>query len=526
VSVPISTTAPSGVLAAARRAPAAARSWLAGLPWEARMVVLVGMATLVARLPGLLFNGLFDRDEAYLSVMGDVMRGGGSLYVDVIDRKPPVVPLAYGLVRDLSVDMRAVRLVVAIAVLVNGVLVALLVRRLAGGERAATDRAATDRAATAAGVLAVLATSWFLPADAQAANFELWGLAPATGAVLAAIWVRGRREGAWRWFLLAGALVALAAHIKQPYIAVAAPVAWEALRGRTDRLAKLAAATVGAVLATLPMALLVDLGSLYRWAWADNGDYLDGGLSTARAFGVGVGLTVVFLCFHAPLLYGFWAAITRRVRLDPTVLVWVLASLAVVPLGLRFFGHYYQQVVPPLAVLTGVALATAPRWAWRVVGAGAVVATAVLLAVSLVHRPDLTDFTAVGRYVQSTTSSDERILVWGALPDVYVSAQREPSGVFLHDGYLTGNWASREVPLDPGVVADEPFRDRWALFLADLAAEPPEIIIDAARPGTDWAAYSPSKYPIGTLMQQCYRQVTVLDGLPVWARDHAACPTP
>ena len=382
------------------------------------------------------------------------------------------------------------------------------------------------RAATAAGVLAVLATCWFLPADAQAANFELWGLAPATGAVLAAIWARGRRDGAWRWFLVAGALVALAAHIKQPYIAVAAPVAWEALRGRSARGAKLAAATAGAVLATLPMALLVDLGSLYRWAWADNGDYLDGGLSMARAFGVGLGLTVVFLCFHAPLLYGFWAAVTRRVRLDPTVVVWVLASLAVVPLGLRFFGHYYQQVVPPLAVLTGVALATAPRWAWRIVGAGAVVATTVLLAVSFVHRPDLTDFTSVGRYVQSTTSPNDRILVWGALPDVYVSAQRQPSGVFLHDGYLTGNWASREVPLDPGVVADEPFRDRWALFLADLAADPPEIIIDAARPGTDWAAYSPSKYPIGTLMQQCYRQVTVLDGLPVWARDHSACPTP
>ncbi len=147
---------------------------LAGLPWTARLVGVLAAATVVARLPGLWFNGLFDRDEAFLNVMGDVMRSGGTLYVDVIDRKPPLVPLVYELARDLSVDMRMVRLLCAVAVLVNGVLVALLVRRLS----------ASPRAALAAGVLAVLGTSWFLPSDAQAANFELWGLAPATGAVL------------------------------------------------------------------------------------------------------------------------------------------------------------------------------------------------------------------------------------------------------------------------------------------------------------------------------------------------------
>jgi len=473
-------------------------------------------ATLVARSPGLLFNGLFDRDEAYLSVMGDVMRRGGSLYVDVIDRKPPLVPLAYDLARGLSVDMRMVRLLCAIAVLANGVLVSLMVRRLSDN----------SRAAFAGGVLAVLGTAWFLPSDAQAANFELWGLAPATAGVLAAVVARDKGRTAWRWFLLAGALVALAANAKQPYIAAGIPVAWEAVRAASGRRRNLVAGAAGAVLATLPMALLVNLGHLWRWAWADNADYLDGGLSTARALGVGLGLTVVFFCFHLPLLYGFWAAFTRRVRLDPTVLIWTFASLAVVPLGLRFFGHYYQQVVPPLAVLTGVALATAPRWAWRTVGATAVAATGVLLVVSVAHRPDLTDYTAIGRYVQRTTGPDDRILVWGALPDVYVSAQRQPAGVFLHDGYLTGNWASRSTVLDASVITKEPYRDRWELFLRDLAADPPELVIDAARPGTDWAGYPPSRYPLGSILNDCYVPQASVDGLPVWRRDHTACPTP
>jgi hypothetical protein len=516
VSVPIAAKRSAGLLSVPTRAIGAAWRALSRVPWGARLLTVLAGATLIARAPGLLYNGLFDRDEAYLAVMGDVMRRGGTLYVDVIDRKPPLVPIAYDVARGLSVDMRMVRLLCALAVLVNGALVAMLVRRLCRD----------DRAALAGGVLAVLATAWFLPADAQAANFELWGLAPATGAVLAAVVAREKGSTAWRWFLLAGALVALAANAKQPYIAIALPVAWEAARVRSGRTRNLLAGVAGALAATAPLAAVVELDDLVRWAWADNGDYLDGGLSTMRALGVGLGLTVVFLCFHLPLLYGFWAAVTRRVRLDPTIVVWALASLAVIPLGLRFFGHYYQQLVPPLAVLTGVALATAPRSAWRLVGGAAAFATLVLVTLSFVHRPDLTDFTAVGRYVQQTTSPDDRILVWGALPDVYVSAERAPAGVFLHDGYLTGNWASREVVLDPRAVTEEPFRERWGIFLADLALDPPEVIIDAARPGTDWEGYAPGRYPIGKVMQDCYRLSVVLDGLPVWTRDHVACPAP
>jgi hypothetical protein len=516
VSAPIATNASAGVLTLSRRAAGSLWRAVVGLPWGARLVAALVVATGIARSPGLLYNGLFDRDEAYLSVMGDVMRSGGTLYVDVIDRKPPLVPMAYELARSLSIDMRMVRVLCALGVLANGLLVALLVRRLSGSERAAI----------AGGVLAVLGTAWFLPADAQAANFELWGLAPATGAVLAAVVARDKGATAWRWFLAAGALVAVAAHAKQPYIAAGLPVAFEALRMRAGRRRNVVAGAAGAVLATLPLLVLVDLGDLWRWAWADNADYLDGGLSTARALGVGLGLTVVFLCFHLPLLYGFWAALTRRVKLDPTVLVWALASLAVIPLGLRFFGHYYQQIVPPLAVLSGVALAAASRWAWRLVSATAAVATIVLLVLSFGHRPDLTNFTAIGRYVQQTTSPDDRILVWGALPDVYISAQRRPAGVFLHDGYLTGNWASRSRVLDAGVIAEEPYHERWQLFLTDLAVDPPELVIDAARPGTDWAAYTPSRYPLGDLLEQCYDQVTTVDALPVWRRDHTACPTP
>ena len=486
-----------------------------GAPSWARVMAILGAVTLVVRSPGIVFTGLFDRDEAFLQVMGRVLGQGGEMYVDVIDRKPPIVPYLYAAVREVSVDMRWVRLLCALCILLNGLVIVALVDRLT------TDR----RAALAAGVLAVVGTSLFLPADAQAANFELWALLPSSAAVL--LVVTARRSGAHRLALLfaAGGCAAIAANCKQPFIVVLLPVVFEALRPGSRRVLSVAAIASGMVLATAPLMLVVDPMRMWRWGWADNGDYLDGGISTTRALAVGAGLTVVFALFHLPLLYGVWASVTRRVRVDPVLLVWLGASLLVLPIGLRFFGHYYQQVVPPLAAITGVALVRAGRVAWRVLATLTVVSVLALVAVAFVHPADLSNFTALGRYVQRTTAPTDRILVWGALPDVYISADREPTGVFLHDGYLTGNWASRETVLDASIIDSEPYRSRWVTFLNDLERRPPAVIIDAARPGTDWAGYSPDRYPLGALLQRCYERTAVLDGLPVWRRDVTRCPT-
>ena len=485
-----------------------------GASWSGVVVSVLGVATVIARSPGVIYTGLFDRDEAFLTVMGGVVGRGGHMYVDVIDRKPPIVPYLYALVQQVSVDMRWVRLLCAIGILLSGVVAVAIVDRLTGRRPAAL----------AAGVLAVLGTAMFLPADGQAANFELWGLLPASAAVLCIVLARTSRLPRWVHFLAAGACVAVAANCKQPAVVMFLPVLFEAVRVSGQRVRLTLATIGGAVLATLPLLLVVDGSRMWRWGWADNGDYLAGGISTSRALAVGAGLTVVFALFHLPLFYGVWAAVTRRVRIDPMLLVWLVASVMVLPIGLRFFGHYYQQVVPPLAVITGVALASAPRVVWRLVAAATAVSTIALVGLAFVHPADLSNFTAIGRHVQRTTAPTDRILVWGALPDVYVSADRAPAGVFLHGGYLTGNWASRSTPLDPSVARTEPFRSRWSIALADLESAPPAIIIDAARPGTDWAGYQPEKYPIGALMQRCYTREAVIDGLPLWRLDRQRCP--
>lgn len=487
------------------------------LPWSVWVWSVLAVVTVLSRLPGLLFTGMFDRDESFLAVMGDVLRHHGTMYVDVIDRKPPIVPMIYGFVRDWSVDMRAIRALLAVLILLDGVVVTAIVRRLTRSRRAALF----------GGVLSIVGTALFLPADAQAANFELWGLLPASFAIYAVIRTRSTSTSAgvtW-WFTAAGAAVMVAANCKQPYVVVGVPVMVEVWRHGGARLRNAAGAAAGAVAVFAAFAARFDADLMWRWVWADNGDYLSGGISMTRASLIGLGLTVVFCLFHLPFLHGVWAGATRRVRIDPVLASWAIVSAIVVPIGFRFFGHYYQQLVPPLAVLTAVSVVGASRRVWLSLSALTVALAVVLTSLAYVHRPDLSNFTALGRYVQRHTGPGDRILVWGALPDVYVAAERGPSGVFLHDGYLTGNWASRAEPLPAGAMEAAPFDERWAMFFADVAVDPPVLVIDAARPGTDWAAYGPGEYPIGEWLRKCYERDVVIDGLPVWRRDTEACPT-
>jgi 4-amino-4-deoxy-L-arabinose transferase-like glycosyltransferase len=136
---------------------------------------LVGLAFLT-RAPGVVLSRMFNVDESYLAAMGATMGRGGHLYVDAVDRKPPVLPWLYSIPQWLfgSEDLRPMRVLAACVIAAAGVVIALLVVRL-GGDR---------RAGLAAGALMVLGSAAFLPADGQAANFEVFAVLPASAAVL------------------------------------------------------------------------------------------------------------------------------------------------------------------------------------------------------------------------------------------------------------------------------------------------------------------------------------------------------
>src|SRR5262249_41040962 len=139
-------------------------------------------AVVVTRLPGLGSRSVFNVDETTVATVSTTMRAGGRLYEDVIDRKPPLLPLCYGVVQWVtrSTDPRPVRIVGLVAVTATSLVLASEARR-------------RYLLTTPPALLAVIPALMFAalpPEDAQAVGFEMLGLLPASLAfVLAA---RGR----------------------------------------------------------------------------------------------------------------------------------------------------------------------------------------------------------------------------------------------------------------------------------------------------------------------------------------------
>lgn len=479
--------------------------------------ILAGLA-LLTRLPGLVLGRVYNVDETYLTAMGQAMARGGRLYTDVVDRKPPLLPWIYAMSSHLTggtIDLRVVRLLAALAVAGTAVLIHVLVRRLGGSRDAALT----------AGALYVLATMAFPPADGLAANFELFAVLPATGAVVLAVSARGTvgRARLLR-FLGAGALLALATMVKQPFLAILAPVALEAWRDRPRRWAGLAAITVGLAATSLAVAAPFGVGDVLRWAWLDTGDYLDGKVGALRAVGVLALVVLGLLVLHLPTVSALWSGRRKLRRLDPVLWWWFGgAAIGVVP-GFHFLVHYLQLVAPPLAAAVGLVLADAPaRARTRVlIGSAAVAAACTVVAVLPISDQTRVDSRLVAA-VRTQTQPGQRILVWGAMPELYWRADRMPAAPFLSVGYLTGKWADRDgFGGSPEDVA--PFSRRWAIFRRDLLAHPPQVIVDMTHTGLDeWGAYPVSRYRFGRVLDACYTPLPPVDGMAMWKLTDPSC---
>ncbi len=134
-----------------------------------RLAVLVLALTALFRLPGF-FVDVFNSDETFLATQGQVIRGGGDLYREAADRKPPLVPYVYAATQAITgtTDLWSVRVAAMLASAATAVLLALEARRRYG-----------RRAMWVAALLATVALVSFAPQDGQAANFEIFMLSNA-----------------------------------------------------------------------------------------------------------------------------------------------------------------------------------------------------------------------------------------------------------------------------------------------------------------------------------------------------------
>ena len=113
------------------------------------------------------------------------------------------------------------------------------------------------------------------------------------------------------------------------------------------------------------------LSAVWRWAWVDTGDYLGGRFDVGRALLVCGLVVAVVLVLEAPTVLLVWAQRSRLRQVDPVVGLWLTGAVIAALPGFRFVVHYFQLLVPPLALLGGVLLSGTGDRSRRIVLASA-----------------------------------------------------------------------------------------------------------------------------------------------------------
>ncbi|WP_338701553.1 glycosyltransferase family 39 protein [Streptomyces sp. Q6] len=462
------------------------------LAYWGRLLPLLAALACVTRAPSFRPR-LWNPDEGYLAVQARMLAHGGTLYETVVDRKPPLVPWLYEAAFALfgSDSLTPLRLCAIGAQLATAVLLASLARRRWG-----------DAAGRTAGALSLLISVGLNPEDAQAATFEVFIL-PWTAA---AMWCADRRRWGLCGLAIAGAFLA-----KQTGGAVLVPALWMLWRCAAPR-SGLTRLSVGAIAPVLAVALATNPAGFLFWTVTGSGAYASFTGSELHVLVRGLTNAAILAAACA----GIIPPVVRVLRIARTgstdLWLWLASSGAAVLLGFHFFGHYFLQLTPPLALLGTAALQILPRE--RMVDAllASTCCCALFLTWGLLApRPELAHAERVAATLRTHTSPDDRVLVWGMHPETYWLSAREPASRFLTAGLLTNYSGGRD---GPQVGEKWGVEGAWPTFRAEFAERPPAVVVDDSR----GAPYRVER--VGSLRRMLagYEAVGTVDGAVVYAR--------
>jgi hypothetical protein len=426
-----------------------------------------------------------DVDESSIGSIAQGLLRGGHLYTNLVDRKPPLLFYAYAASFWItgSNSLIPIRLVIVALEAATGLLIGVTL-----------CREWKHRAAVAA--LFVLGTATFPYNDAHAAGFEAFMLLPIT---LAWYWSRRGRA------VLAALALVVAVLIKQPAAFTIVPVAynlWRAPNGRRQLTALVG--TAGA--AYLAVAALFGIRQFLFWNISSNGSYL-GVYSLIGTIGVGALSTATYAASHVVMV---WLAARgwpeRRLHVD--LWLWLGTAFIGVAAGEHFFGHYFFQLLPPLAALSATQIARVTlRSAMAVAGA----TTAVWLAfVVAMPRPDLPPYKAVVREVDRLSTKDQAVFVWGSYSEITWASERPMATRFPHTNFVTG--------IDQG----GPTKGALTDLCHDLDHSRPEVIVDTSPADLRDAGKVPLfSVPRMAALMRSYEPVADIGNVIVYRLEHA-----
>jgi len=477
-------------------------------------------------------------DEAIYAVVAREMLSGRALYRDVVDHKPPLIYVVYGLTQAIGGargGMLLLHLVTIAVVFATALLLARIVRRFGG-------LAPDSRAPFWAALLYAVFTTTLLPFDALAANCELFMMLPLTASVL--FFLEGAGTLHLRPLFTAGLLVAIAMLFKYQagvQLALYGSALLIAHWRRVPRvlLASLAMAAGLAVVLGAAFALMRHAGSFdAAWFWFRfNFAYIKSGFRLQDTL-KRAAVRISFVALPAAFLWilGAKSALKSLTTKAPEggvtflrfATFWLAVSAFAITTGGRFFGHYFHQVTAPLALLAAPAAARLWQTRRRLVSTAIGVPAAAFFLVAALQGRVLAaagepapDYQRMVHLIEAHARPGDSLAVWGNVPVLHFMAERPLGTRFVFSNYMTGLSPATPSQSDPTVDASPNIvAESWDMFEADMAARRPRLFVDTS-PGNvaAYGKFPPSNFHrLQTLLQRDYRPVGEAAGIRLLLR--------
>lgn len=484
-------------------------------------------------------TGVGNPDIAGILYSADLIGAGLLPYRDSIDLKPPgAFFVSAAIFRVLGRSIQTWHRAYEVLVLLGAPAIWVAARALYGR---------TERGAAALATALYIAT-----VGAFDANYSSW-MVP-TYAWSFALLCHGLVSGSRLAHLGAGAMAMLSVLFKTQAVVLAplfvACFLWAKLRGGRDPSYFAPLHWVGgAVLAAAPIAVTYGVGGAlpalvrgvfpvaeaneYAGRMRDDGATLHALYILGKRHGEAFPLIIAFL---AATLIGL-ARDRKKEPFLPLVAFYVVSVWGCGIGGMRFYLHYFPQVLPSLALLAGHPatvrwLATAASRAsgrlQRVAAAIHVLAIGAVLVALGVRLPQGKAAAAeyksnaraeqIGKFVGESSEPTDTILVWGweGWPVYFYANRRSPSPIFKVLGQVTDfNGDTRRqgkvIHYRPGPLADR--------LLKDMRANPPRFVVRTTPffPGIQNEPLDEFEQ-LKRLIDRRYVYVAEIDGMKVYER--------
>lgn len=498
-----------------------------------RVVWTLLLVCTLLRVVSLASSSPLSDDEAIYAVVGREMLAGHAVYRDVIDHKPPLIYVTYAATQAIGGPRGGMVLVHALTIAVvfaTGLLLRRLMRRHAHVD---------DATASMAALLWIVFTTTLADFDALAANCELYMVLPLVGSI--ATYLAAIAHPRPRFWMLAatGGLVAVATMYKYQ-AAIHLPLYALHLAWTRRRVATVAAGWSAIVLGFasgigLAVIVLWRTGVLPGWLfWFKfNFAYIQSGMAPLEVL-ERAAVRISFVVASAAMLYlfGVRGVIRARTPFFRFATAWLAVSAIAVCVGGRFFGHYFHQLTPALAVLAAPGVVELARRNRALATAGLALPAVAFLVLGMAHdrvvawagEPD-PEFARMAAVVDAHSAPTDSICIWGNLPVLYFEAERPLGCRFPFANYLTGMSPATRTQYDPGADASMNIvPEAWDMLEADFAARRPRIVVDASYGDVaNYGKFPPSKFPrLAAILDHDYREIAVVEGVRVLERRTSA----